>query len=186
MVGVAASGGSTNGVLHLLAIAREAGVELTQDELTELASRTPVLASLSPGGRHVAETMHRAGGTRTLIRELIAGGHFDGAAPTVAGAAFADAVAGAAAPDGEVLFAHTAPYKPSGALRTLRGNLAPDGSLVKLAGIARTSQTGPARVFDDEFACVTAVREGRVSRGTCSSCATRARPAGRACARCCR
>ncbi|MET0815948.1 MAG: dihydroxy-acid dehydratase, partial [Solirubrobacteraceae bacterium] len=165
MVGVAASGGSTNGVLHLLAIAREAGVELSQDELTELASRTPVLASLSPGGRHVAETMHRAGGTRTLIRELIAGGHFDGAAPTVAGASFADAVADAPAPDGEVLFGHASPYKPSGALRTLRGNLAPDGSLVKLAGIARTSQTGPARVFDDEFACVTAVREGRVQPG---------------------
>jgi len=165
MVGVAASGGSTNGVLHLLAIAREAAVELSQDELTELASRTPVLASLSPGGRHVAETMHRAGGTRTLIRELIAGGHFDGAAPTVAGASFADAVADAPAPDGEVLFGHASPYKPSGALRTLRGNLAPDGSLVKLAGIARTSQTGPARVFDDEFACVTAVREGRVQPG---------------------
>ena len=64
MVGIAASGGSTNGVLHLLAVAREAGVELTQDELTELAARTPVLASLSPGGRHVAETLHRAGGTR--------------------------------------------------------------------------------------------------------------------------
>ena len=90
MVGVAASGGSTNGVLHLLAIAREAGVELTQDELTELASATPVLASLSPGGRHVAETLHRAGGTRTLIRELVAGGHIDGAAPTVAGATLAD------------------------------------------------------------------------------------------------
>src|ERR687889_105077 len=74
MAGVAASGGSTNGVLHLLAVAREAGVELTQDELTELAARTPVLASLSPGGRHVAETLHRAGGTPALIRQLIAGG----------------------------------------------------------------------------------------------------------------
>jgi dihydroxy-acid dehydratase len=165
MVGIAASGGSTNGVLHLLAIAREAGVELTQDELTELASRTPVLASLSPGGRHVAETLHRAGGTRTLIRELIAGGHFDGDAPTVAGTTFADATAGAPAPDREVLFPHAEPYKPSGALRTLRGNLAPDGSLVKLAGTARTRQTGPARVFDDEFACVTAVRDGRVRPG---------------------
>ena len=112
MAGVAASGGSTNGVLHLLAIAREAGVELTQDELTELAARTPVLASLSPGGRHVAETMHRAGGTPTLIRELIAGGHFDGEAPTVAGATFAAATADAPAPDGEVLFAHGAPFKP--------------------------------------------------------------------------
>ena len=165
MAGIAASGGSTNGVLHLLAIAREAGVALTQDELTELASHTPVLASLSPGGRHVAETLHRAGGTATLIRELIAGGHVDGEAPTVAGRTLAEATAGAPAPDGDVLFPCSAPYKPTGALRTLRGNLAPDGSLVKLAGIARTRQTGPARVFDDEAACVAAVRDGRVVAG---------------------
>ena len=165
MVGIAASGGSTNGVLHLLAIAREAGVELTQDELTELAAATPVLASLSPGGRHVAETFHRAGGTRTLIRELIAGGHLDGSAPTVGGPTLAEASADAPAPDGDVLFAHGTPYKPAGALRTLRGNLAPDGALTKLAGTERTRQTGPARVFDDEAACVAAVRDGNVAAG---------------------
>src|SRR5215207_5381717 len=165
MAGVAASGGSTNGVLHLLAVAREAGVELTQDELTALATGTPVIASLSPGGRHVAETLHRAGGTPALIRELIAGGHVDGAAPTVAGATLAAAAAGAPAPDGEVLFTCAAPYKAAGALRTLRGNLAPDGSLVKLAGIERTRQTGPARVFDAEAACVAAVRDGLVAPG---------------------
>ena len=147
MAGIAASGGSTNGVLHLLAVAREAGVELTQDELTALAADTPVLASLSPGGRHVAETLHRAGGTPALIRELIAGGLLDGDAPTVAGVSLAAATADAPAPDGDVLFAHAAPYKPSGALRTLRGNLAPDGSLVKLAGIERTQPDRPgARV----------------------------------------
>src|SRR4051812_24476235 len=123
MAGIAAGGGSTNGVLHLLAIAREGGVPLTQDELTELASRTPVLASLSPGGRHVAETFHRAGGTRTLIRELIAGGHLDGSAPTVAGATLAEAAADAPEPDGDVTFPAGAPYKPTGSLRTLRGNL---------------------------------------------------------------
>jgi dihydroxy-acid dehydratase len=165
MAGIAASGGSTNGVLHLLAIAREAGVELTQDELTELASGTPVLASLSPGGRHVAETLHRAGGAPALIRELIAGGQMDGSAPTVAGATLAAATADAPAPDGDVLFSHATPYKPAGALRTLRGNLAPEGSLVKLAGTERTRQTGPARVFDAEAACVAAVRDGRVAPG---------------------
>jgi dihydroxy-acid dehydratase len=165
MAGVAASGGSTNGVLHLLAVAREAGVELTQDELTELASRTPVLASLSPGGRHVAETLHRAGGTPALIRELVAGGHVDGTAPTVAGATLAGATADAPRPDGDVLFTCAAPYKPAGALRTLRGNLAPEGSLVKLAGIERTRQTGPARVFDAEAACVAAVRDGLIAPG---------------------
>jgi dihydroxy-acid dehydratase len=165
MTGIAASGGSTNGVLHLLAVAREGGVELTQDELTELASATPVLASLSPGGRHVAETFHRAGGTRVLIRELIAGGHLDGDAPTVAGPTLAEATADAPAPDGDVLFGSDAPYKPAGALRTLRGNLAPDGALTKLAGTERTRQTGPARVFDDEAACVAAVRDGTVTAG---------------------
>jgi len=165
MAGIAASGGSTNGVLHLLAVAREAGVELRQDELTALAADTPVLASLSPGGRHVAEALHRAGGTPALIRELVAGGLLDGDAPTVAGVSLAAATADAPEPDGDVLFTHAAPYKPSGALRTLRGNLAPDGSLVKLAGIERTSQTGPARVFDDEASCVVAVRAGAVQPG---------------------
>jgi dihydroxy-acid dehydratase len=165
MAGVAATGGSTNGVLHLLAIAREAGVELTQDELTDLASRTPVIASLSPGGRHVAETLHRAGGTRAVIRELVAGGFVDGDAPTVSGVPLGAAVAGAPEPDGDVLFGCAAPFKPSGALRTLRGNLAPGGSLVKLAGTERTRQAGPARVFDDEASCVAAVRAGVVQPG---------------------
>ena len=165
MAGIAASGGSTNGVLHLLAVAREAGVALEQDELTALAARTPVIASLSPGGRHVAETLHRAGGTPALIRELIAGGFLDGAAPTVTGRTLADATAGAPGPDGEVLFPCAAPFKPAGALRTLRGNLAPEGSLVKLAGTERTRQAGPARVFDAEADCVAAVREGRVEPG---------------------
>ena len=165
MAGIAAAGGSTNGVLHLLAVAREAGVELSQDELTTLAAATPVLASLSPGGPHVAETLHRAGGTPALIRELIAGGLLEGDAPTVAGASLAAVTADAPAPDGDVLHPHSAPYKPSGALRTLRGNLAPDGGLVKLAGTERTAQTGPARVFDDEASCVAAVRDGGVLPG---------------------
>jgi dihydroxy-acid dehydratase len=165
MAGVAASGGSTNAVLHLLAVAREAGVPLTQDELTTVAAETPVLAALSPGGPHVAETLHRAGGTRALIRELAAGGYLDGAAPTVAGPTLAAATADAPPPDGQVLFAHDAPYKPTGGLRTLRGNLAPEGALVKLAGVARTRQTGPARVFDGEAACVAAIRDGRVAPG---------------------
>jgi dihydroxy-acid dehydratase len=83
----------------------------------------------------------------------------------VAGVTLAAATAAAPAPDGDVLFPHTVPYKPTGALRTLRGNLAPDGSLTKLAGIARTRQTGPARVFDDEAACVAAIRDGRIAPG---------------------
>jgi dihydroxy-acid dehydratase len=164
MAGIAASGGSTNGILHLLAIAREGGVELTLDELAEIGTRTPVIASLTPGGRFMAEDLHRAGGTATLVRELVRGGPNDGAAPTVDGSTLAEATDGAEAPDGTVLFTLEAPFKPTGALHALRGNLAPDGSLVKLAA-ARTVQRGPARVFDSEEACTDAVRAGGVVPG---------------------
>jgi dihydroxy-acid dehydratase len=164
MAGVAASGGSTNGVLHLLAIAREAGIELTLDDLAAVAASTPVLASLVPGGRHTAEELEAAGGTATLIRELIRGGHVDGAAPTVVGSTLAEAAGDAAPPDGEVLYPLERPFRERGALHVLRGNLAPDGSIVKVAGRGR-SLRGPARVFDSEEACADAVRAGRVREG---------------------
>jgi dihydroxy-acid dehydratase len=165
MAAIAATGGSTNGVLHLLAIAREAGVELTLDELTAVAAHTPVIASLVPGGRFVAEDLHRAGGTATVLAELIRSGHVDGDAPTVSGGTLADAVRGAPAPDGEITFGADRPFKPSGALHSLRGNLAPEGAIVKLAGTERTVHAGPARVFDSEEACAAAVRSGRVQPG---------------------
>jgi dihydroxy-acid dehydratase len=165
MAGVVASGGSTNAVLHLLAIAREAGVPLTLDDLAGVSARTPVLASLVPGGEHVAEEFHRAGGTRTLMRELIAGGLVDGEAGTVDGRTLAEASADAPAPDGDVLQPLSRPFKPSGALYVLRGNLAPEGAVVKLAGTERHTHRGPARVFDSEEACTAAVREGRIGRG---------------------
>jgi dihydroxy-acid dehydratase len=164
MAGIAATGGSTNGILHLLAIAHEAGVPLTLDELAEVSERTPVIASLAPSGRHMAEDLHRAGGTPVLIRELVRGGHLEGSAPTVEGSTLADATQAAAEPDGEVLFTLDAPFKASGALHALRGNLAPDGSLVKLA-TARRFQQGPARVFDSEESCTDAVRAGVIREG---------------------
>jgi len=165
MAGIAATGGSTNGVLHLLAIAREAGVEVTLDELTDVARRTPVIASLLPGGRWAAEHLHEAGGTAVVLAELIRSGHVDGSAPAVEGGTLADVVASAPAPDGEVVFGSAEPFKAHGALYSLRGNLAPDGSVLKLAGTERTSQTGPARVFDSEEACADAVRAGHVDAG---------------------
>jgi dihydroxy-acid dehydratase len=165
MAGVVASGGSTNAVLHLLAIAHEAGVPVTLDELAEVSARTPVLASLVPGGAHVAEEFHRAGGTRALMRELIAGGLVDGDAGTVDGRTLAEVSADAPAPDGDVLHPLSRPFKPSGALYVLRGNLAPDGAVVKLAGTERHAQRGPARVFDSEEACTAAVRDGLVGPG---------------------
>ncbi len=165
MAGVAATGGSTNGLLHLLAVAREAGVELSLDELTEVAGRTPMIASLAPGGRWMATDLHRAGGTASVIAELIRSGRIDGDAPTVEGGTLSEATAAAPPPDGEVIFTAGAPFKPTGSLYSLHGNLAPEGAVTKLAGIERLQQTGPARVFDGEEACIRAIRSGAIDSG---------------------
>jgi dihydroxy-acid dehydratase len=165
MAGIAATGGSTNGVLHLLAISHEAGVPLALDELTAVAARTPAIASLAPSGRFVAEDLHRAGGTAAVIAELIRAGLIDGDAPTVDGGTLAEATSEASAPDGEIIFPADRPFKPGGRLASLRGNLAPEGSLVKLAGTERLRQTGPARVFDCEEDCAEAVRSGALRPG---------------------
>jgi dihydroxy-acid dehydratase len=165
MTGIAASGGSTNGILHLLAIAHEADVPLTLDDLAAISAATPVIASLAPSGRHVAAELHRAGGAPSLIRELIASGLVDGAAPAVTGSSLAEATANAPAPDGEVLYPGSAPYKAAGGLAVLRGNLAPDGSLVKAAGAQRRAHRGPARVYESEEACTDAVRAGLAHPG---------------------
>jgi dihydroxy-acid dehydratase len=161
MAGVVASGGSTNGFLHLLAIAREAGVPLALDELAAISARTPVLADLLPGGRFAAEDLHRAGGTATLLAELVRRDLVDGDAPTVDGRTLAEVAAGAAAADGEVI----REVKPRGSLHALRGGLAPEGCVLKLAGTERRAHAGPARVFDDEQACADAVRAGDVAPG---------------------
>ena len=165
MAGIVATGGSTNGVLHLLAIAHEAGVALTLDDLTAVAARTPVIASLLPGGRWAAEHLHEVGGAGVVIAELIRAGCFDGSAPAVQGGTLAQVTADAPAPDGAVVFTAQQPFKATGALHSLRGNLAPDGCLIKLAGTERTRQTGPARVFDSEESCTRAVRAGEVAAG---------------------
>jgi dihydroxy-acid dehydratase len=162
---IAATGGSTNGVLHLLAIAHEARVPMTLEELTGVASRTPVIANLAPSGRWMAEDFHRAGGSRAVIRELVRGGHVDGEAPTVDGRTLAEETADAPEPDGEVVYTLEEPFKPTGALHALRGNLAPEGSLVKVSGTALRSHRGPARVFESEEACTDGIRAGLVAEG---------------------
>ena len=124
-----------------------------------------MIASLAPSGRYMAEDLHRAGGTATVIRELIRGSLFDGSAPTVTGRTLAEATQDAEAPDGEVVFPVERPFKATGALHALRGNLAPDGSLVKASGSVRRQQRGPARVFDSEETCTDAVRAGIVQDG---------------------
>jgi dihydroxy-acid dehydratase len=165
MTGIAATGGSTNGILHLLAIAREAEVPLTLDELAEIGAGTPVIASLAPSGRYMAEDLDRAGGTAAVISELIRAGMMDGDAPTVTGRTLAETTRDAVAPDGDVIFSVERPFKATGALHVLRGNLAPDGSLVKASGSVRRQQRGPARVFESEEACTDAVRAGAIQEG---------------------
>jgi dihydroxy-acid dehydratase len=165
MAGIAATGGSTNGLLHLLAIAREAEVELTLDELVEISARTPVIGSLSPSGHHVATDLHDVGGVPVVIAELIRAGLVDGDAPTVTGATLAEASAGAAAPDGAVVHPVAQPYKPPGGLVALRGNLAPAGAVVKVSGAEMRRHSGPARVFESEEACSAAIASGAVVAG---------------------
>jgi dihydroxy-acid dehydratase len=165
MAGIAATGGSTNGLLHLLAIARESGVELDLDDLMEISARTPVIGDLSPAGRHVATELHDAGGAPAVIAELIRAGLIDGAAPTVGGGTLAEATAAAPAPDGAVVHPAGRPYKPPGGLVSLRGNLAPEGAVVKVAGTERRRHEGPARVFESEEACTAALAQGAIVAG---------------------
>jgi len=165
MTGIAASGGSTNGVLHLLAIAREAGVELTLDDLFDHAAGTPVIANLTPGGRYVGTDLQDVGGVPVLVRELIRAGRVDGDAPAVSGGTLAAAVAEAAEPDGRVTFPCAAPYKPASGLVRLRGNLAPDGAVAKVSGTERRRHSGPARIFDSEEACIAAISAKAIVAG---------------------
>jgi dihydroxy-acid dehydratase len=165
MAGIAATGGSTNGLLHLLAIAREADVELELDELVEISARTPVIGSLTPSGRYVATDLHEVGGAPVVVAELIRAGLIDGDAPTVEGTTLAEASAQAAAPDGAVVHTVADPYKPPGGLRALRGNLAPEGAVVKVSGAEMRRHAGPARVFESEEACSEAIAAGVVVPG---------------------
>ena len=162
IVGVIGTGGSTNAVLHLLAIADEAGVELTLDDFDRLSASTPVVTSLTPGGRYVAGDLHRVGGTPTVMKRLRE--HLHTAAPTVDGRTLGEVASSAAEPDGAVV-ALSEPFKPRGAMHVLHGNLAPDGAVVKLAGHERPVHRGPARVFESESACKAAVYDGHVQPG---------------------
>jgi len=163
---VAATGGSTNAVLHLLAIAHEYGIPLAIDEFGAIADRTPIVADLQPGGRYTATHLYEAGGLALVFRELLAAGRIDGSAANVDGrttAAIADA---AVAADGQdVVVPFDRPLKPTGGLAILRGSLAPDGCVVKLAGHERRLHRGPARVFDSEGKCYAAVRDRRIVPG---------------------
>src|SRR5204862_14682 len=163
---IAATGGSTNGVLHLLAIAGELGIALELADFDRIAERTPVVADLKPGGRFVATDLHAAGGVALVARELLKAGLVHGDAPTVDGRSLAEVATAVAETRGqEVVRPIERPLKATGGLALLRGNLAPDGCGVKLAGHERLFHRGPARVFDSEEACFAAVKERAIVPG---------------------
>jgi dihydroxy-acid dehydratase len=163
---ICSSGGSTNGVLHLLALAREAGVELEIDDFDRISERTPLLCDLKPGGRFVAVDLYRAGGVAVLAQRLHRAGLLHGDAPTVTGQTIGEIADGASETADQVVIRPLAePIKPTGGLAILRGNLAPDGCVVKLAGHERRLHSGPARVFEGEEAAMAAVTAGTILAG---------------------
>ena len=163
---VAASGGSTNAVLHLLALAREVGVDLAIDEIDRISRRTPLLCDLKPGGRFAAIELHRAGGIALLTKRLIEGGYVDGDALTVTGRTLGEECEHVAeTAKQEVVAPLSRPLRPEGGIVVLKGNLAPDGAVTKITQHTTTSHRGPARVFNREEDAFAAVYAGRIKPG---------------------
>ena len=163
---ISATGGSTNGVLHLLAIAHEFGIGLDIDDFGAVADRTPIVADMQPGGRYTATDIYEAGGVALVMRELLKRDLIRGDLPTVDGRTIAEIAAAAVeTPGQDVVRPIEDPVKPTGGLAILRGSLAPDGCVVKLAGHERRRHEGPARVFDSESACYDAVRAQQIKPG---------------------
>ncbi len=163
---IAATGGSTNGVLHLLAVAREAGVSLVIDDFDRISARTPLLADLKPAGRFVATDLYRAGGVPLVGRRLLEGGLLNANAMTVTGRTIGEEVKNASeSPGQEVVLPLSKPLKPTGGLVILRGNLSPEGCVIKVAGHERVKHRGPARVFDREEDAFQAVQAGKIQTG---------------------
>jgi len=163
---MAATGGSTNGVLHLLAIARELGIPFTIDDFDRISEHTPVVADMKPWGRFHATDVFEAGGVALVARELLKRGLVHGEAPNVAGGTLAAAASAAAErPGQEVVVPIETPLKPTGGIAILRGNLAPEGCVIKLSGHETKHFRGPARVFDSEEACFAAVRARQLEPG---------------------
>ena len=161
-----ATGGSTNAVLHLLAIAAEAGIHLGIDDFDAICARTPILADLRPGGRFVATDLFAAGGLAVVMQRLLELGLLHGDAATVDGRTLAEVAASAnETPGQQVIRAADAPLRTHGGIAVLRGNLAAEGCVVKLAGNDRDSHRGPARVFDSEEEAFAAVRDGAIHAG---------------------
>jgi dihydroxy-acid dehydratase len=163
---IATSGGSTNGVLHLLAVAREMGVPLGIDEFEAISERTPLLCDLQPGGQYVATELYEAGGVPLVLARLKQAGILNADAPTVTGRTIGEHADEAVETDGQpVVRPLSDPIKPTGGFAILRGNVAPDGCVVKLSGHERRKHVGPARVFDGEEAAMAAVLAHEIKAG---------------------
>ncbi len=161
---VAATGGSTNAVLHLLAIAHEAGVDLKLEDFDRISSATPLLADLKPGGRFVASDLYKAGGIQLIAKRLLEAGILKADAHTVTGSTIGEEAQKATETAGqEVVRSSSNPLKPTGGLVILKGNLAPEGCVVKVAGHERMTHRGPARVFDREEDSFQAVQKGQIN-----------------------
>ncbi|GAC1499647.1 MAG: dihydroxy-acid dehydratase [Vulcanimicrobiaceae bacterium] len=162
----AGTGGSTNSVLHLLALAREAGVPLAIDDFDVISRRTPIMADLRPGGRYVALDVDRAGGIQLIAKNMIAGNLLHANAQTVTGRTLREETDSAVETPGQVVITTAdKPFKPTGGIVVLRGNLAPDGAVVKMAGHERPYHRGPARLFDREEDAMHAIEAGRIVAG---------------------
>ncbi len=163
---VAASGGSTNAVLHLLAIAREMGIALNIDDFDAISKRTPFICDLTPAGKYMASHYQEAGGSRLLAKRMIDAGHADGSTLTISGKTLAEEAALAKeTPGQDVIHTFEKPLKPNGGLVILKGNLAPEGCVMKVAAADRYEHRGPARVFDCEEDCFKAVQSGGIKPG---------------------
>jgi dihydroxy-acid dehydratase len=162
---VAATGGSTNAALHLPAIAHEAGLRFTLDEVAEVFARTPLIADLQPGGRYLAADVFAVGGTDAVLKALLDGGYLHGDALTLSGRTVAEHLADHSGPDGKVVRSAAQPLSPTGGVIVLRGNLAPDGALIKVAGLKALAFEGRARVFEGEEACCAAVEQRQYREG---------------------
>ncbi len=162
----AATGGSTNIALHIPAMAHEVGIKMTLDDVQRVSARTPILADLRPGGRYVMLDLHRVGGVPQVLRALLDAGCLHGDAMTVTGKTMAENLADVKLTRGQdVVVSHTNPINPHGGLAIVRGNLAPNGGVIKTAGVTDLSRTGPARLFDSEEAAMTAVQARKIVKG---------------------
>jgi dihydroxy-acid dehydratase len=163
---VAATGGSTNAGLHIPAIAHEAGIKFTLDDVAEVFERTPLMANLRPGGLYHAKDVYEVGGVPVLIKELLASGKLHGECLTVDGQTLADAVADAAIPDGQVFMSRKKALSETGGIVVLKGNLCPDGALLKVAGLKSLIHEGPALVFENEESCMAVIRNRTYAEGS--------------------